>query len=86
MNTPTATADRRLLGEEEHTDLEIHRSRSVVFSYLVTIVVVATLSVIITAQSPLSSFDIERSRIERLAGLARVWGGVKYFHPSLAFA
>ena len=25
------------------------------------------------------------ARVERLAGLARVWGAVKYFHPYLAY-
>ncbi len=27
----------------------------------------------------------DRSRIERLVGLAKVWGAVKYFHPYLAY-
>src|SRR5262245_15550941 len=27
----------------------------------------------------------ESSRIERLAGLAKVWGAVKFFHPYLAY-
>jgi C-terminal processing protease CtpA/Prc len=29
--------------------------------------------------------DCEQVRIERLAGLGRLWGAVKFFHPSLAY-
>lgn len=66
-------------------NLENRCSRIRIFSSLVTIVVVVTLSVIATAQGARSSSDTERTRVERLAGLARVWGGVKYFHPYLAY-
>jgi C-terminal processing protease CtpA/Prc len=50
-----------------------------------------SLAVVLTAfvnmqAHPLQSAkqDAEPARLERLAGLARVWGAVKYFHPYLA--
>ncbi|HEX8197282.1 MAG TPA: S41 family peptidase [Pyrinomonadaceae bacterium] len=36
-----------------------------------------------TSQTP--SHNLEKVRIERLAGLAKIWGAVKYFHPFLAY-
>ena len=36
------------------------------------------------AQAPARPAD-EAARVERLAGLAKVWGAAKYFHPSLAY-
>ena len=32
-----------------------------------------------------NSFSAEDARVARLAGLAKVWGAVKYFHPYLAY-
>src|SRR5689334_18277071 len=36
------------------------------------------------AQTPARQAD-EAARVERLVGLAKVWGAVKYFHPALAY-
>jgi C-terminal processing protease CtpA/Prc len=32
-----------------------------------------------------SRAEVENARIERLAGLGRLWGAVKFFHPALAY-
>ena len=37
------------------------------------------------ASTPPTNRPPEDARVERLAGLARVWGAVKYFHPYLAY-
>jgi hypothetical protein len=34
---------------------------------------------------PKSATSAEEVRVARLAGLAKVWGAVKYFHPYLAY-
>jgi hypothetical protein len=36
------------------------------------------------SQAPVST-SAQDARVERLAGLAKVWGAVKYFHPYLAY-
>lgn len=35
--------------------------------------------------TPAHDAPVEDARLARLAGLARVWGAVKYFHPALAY-
>jgi C-terminal processing protease CtpA/Prc len=51
------------------------------------LLVVSILSQAVRAQQnqPPSKSSAEDARIARLAGLARVWGTVKYFHPYLAY-
>jgi hypothetical protein len=39
----------------------------------------------VAQQKPAIDEKMEQARIERLAGLAKVWGAAKYFHPYLAF-
>ncbi len=39
----------------------------------------------LTLAAAASSPEKERMRVERLAGLGRLWGTVKYFHPFLAY-
>ncbi len=41
-------------------------------------------SQVLSAQAQTTS-GAEKDRVERLAGLAKLWGAIKYFHPSLAY-
>jgi C-terminal processing protease CtpA/Prc len=51
-----------------------------------TLILLSALSVATHAQvSPPVNQEREKVRIGRLAGLAKVWGAVKYFHPYLAY-
>src|SRR4051794_26702047 len=45
--------------------------------------IVALLLVFVFVQA--ASAQTDQKRVERLAGLAKVWGTVKYFHPFLAY-
>jgi C-terminal processing protease CtpA/Prc len=58
----------------------INLSRSVVTPILLVAVLAATSSCLAAAPS-----NSDKARIERLAGLGRLWGTIKYFHPYLAY-
>ena len=45
--------------------------------------VLVFLLILVFAQNTFA--QTEQKRIERLVGLAKVWGTVKYFHPYLAY-
>lgn len=52
--------------------------------FLQFVAVIFAFSLVAFAQTANTGVQIEAKRIERLTGLARVWGAVKYFHPFLA--
>jgi C-terminal processing protease CtpA/Prc len=59
-------------------------STSVVARQLLCCLIVSLIAVLpAAAQTP--NTEAERTRIERLAALGRVWGVVNYFHPYLAY-
>jgi hypothetical protein len=50
---------------------------------LYCLIVLLIAAVPAAAQAP--SAETEKTRIERLAALGRLWGVVNYFHPYLAY-
>ena len=55
--------------------------RRFTFKSLLSAAVLLTFCLSVRAQTPPPQPADEAARVERLAGLARVWGAGKYFHP-----
>jgi C-terminal processing protease CtpA/Prc len=76
QNTPTFPVN---------PEITIMHHRKILSLFLSVVFALSVLCASVQAQTQPAPTSPEEARIARLAGLAKVWGTVKYFHPYLAY-